>query len=147
ERSNELFPTAIATFSLGNLEAKRGNKEKAIEYYTAVAGSQGEIAEAAKVALVRLDLEENPGKYLRYGCYADNRGDLVVAIANSTPVAVRDVRFAVQVRDSYGNVRTIEESIRGPIAAGQRGDRSTGVGPYTESAGCPVQLTSAKVAE
>ena len=147
ERSNELFPTAIATFSLGNLEAKRDNKEKAIEYYTAVAGSQGEIAEAAKEALVRLDLEENPGKYLRYGCYADNRGNLVVAIANSTPVAVRDVRFAVQVRDSYGNVRTIEESIRGPIAAGQRGDRSTGVGPYTESAGCPVQLTSASVAE
>lgn len=147
EKSNELFPTALAHFSLGNIAAKQGNKSKAIEHYTLVAGGQGETAVAAQKALVRLDLEDNPGKYLKVGCYPDSRGNLVVAIANATPVAIRDVRFAVQFRDNVGITRNIEESIRGPIAAGQRGDRATSLGPFIAGAPCPVQLRSARVAD
>lgn len=147
ERSNELFPTAIATYSLGNLEAKRGNTDKAIEYYTAVAGSQGEIAEAARAALVRLDLERNPGKYLQVSCYPDSAANLVVSIGNATPVAVRDIRFVVQFRDNVGVIRNLEESIRGPIAPGQRGDRRTTLGPYSQGASCPVRLTAARIDE
>ena len=145
ERSNELFPTALATYSLGNIEAKRGNKAKAIEYYGAVAGSQGEIATESRDALIRLDLEDNPDKYLQVGCYADNGGYLVVAIANTTSVAIRDVRFLIQYRDNAGVTRNIEEDIRGPIPAGQRADRRTTLGPYSESAGCPVRVTSARI--
>ena len=69
EKSNELFPTAIAHYSLGNIAAKQGDKAEAIEHYTMVAGGQGEIADAAKVALVRLDLEDNPGKYIQVRCF------------------------------------------------------------------------------
>ncbi len=147
ERSNELFPTAIATFSLGNLEAKRGNTEKAIEHYTAVANSSGEIAEAARAALVRLDLENDPGKYLQVSCYPDSGANLVVSIGNGTPVAVRDVRFVVQYRDSNGVTRNLEDSIRGPIAPGQRGDRRTSLGPYSQGSSCPVRLTAARIDE
>jgi predicted Zn-dependent protease len=147
ERSNELFPTAIATYSLGSLEAKRGNRQKAIEYYEAVAGGQGEIAEAARVALVRLDLEANPGKYIQYGCYADSSANLIVAVANATPVAIRDVRFVVQYRDNTGMTRSREESIRGPIGPGERADRNTGLGPYAQGGGCPVQIVAAAIAD
>jgi predicted Zn-dependent protease len=145
ERSNELFPTAVATYSLGNLEAKRGNQEKAIEYYEAVAGSQGEIADAARAALVRLDLEDNPGKYLQVGCYPDSSANLVIVVANSTPVAVRDIRFLIQYRDDAGLTRSREDVIRGPIPAGQRGERNTMLGPYQQGASCPVQLTGARI--
>jgi predicted Zn-dependent protease len=147
ERSNELFPTAIATYTLGNLEAKRGNRQQAIEYYEAVAGGQGDVAEAARAALVRLDLAENPGRYIRYGCYADNGANLVVAVANATPVPIRDVRFAIQYRDNAGFTRSREELIRGTIQPGQRADVNTGLGPYTEGGGCPVSIVSAAVAE
>ena len=147
ERSNELFPTAVAHFSLGNIEAKRGNTDQAIEHYTMVAGGQGEIANAARDALVRLDLEKNPGKYLRMGCYADSSNQLVVAIANTTSVAISDIRFTVQYRDAAGVTRNLEESIRGPIAAGQRGDRRTSLGPYTQGSNCPVRLTAARIAD
>ena len=147
ERSVELYPTAIAFSSLGDLEAKRGNIDKAIEYYTPVAGGQGEAAESARGKLVRLDLERNPGKYLKVGCYADSYGNLVVAVANATPVAVRDVRFAVSYRDHAGVARRIEGAINGPIAAGQRGDRNMQIGPYTSGAGCPVEITGARIAE
>ena len=147
ETSMELLPTSPAQYALGEIAEKRGNKGLALQYYSAVAGGQGSMAEAARGAAIRLDLEDNPDKYVRFGCYADINGELVVAIANSTPVAIRDVRFVVQYRDNAGVIRNLEEQIRGPIPAGQRGDRRTGLGPYTENSGCPVQITSARIAE
>jgi predicted Zn-dependent protease len=147
ERSIELLPTAPAHNALGNIYARRGDKAKAMEHYAAVADGQGDVAAVARDAMVRLDLEDNPGNYLRFGCYADNNGNLVVAVANTTSVAVRDVRFLIEYRDSVGVMRALEEVIRGPLPAGQRADRDTGLGPYSESAGCPVRLTAARVAE
>lgn len=147
EQSLELLPTAPAHNALGNIYARQGDKAKAMEHYAAVAGGQGEVAAAARDAMVRLDLRDNPGNYLRFGCYAGNNGNLVVAVANTTSVAIRDVRFQVDYRDSVGVMRTREEVIRGPLPAGQRADRNTGLGPYSESAGCPVRLTAARVAE
>lgn len=147
ERSVELFPTATAYYGLGNIEAKRGNVDKAIEYYTPVAQGQGEVAEAAREKLVRLDLERNPGKYIQVGCYADSYSNLVVAVANATSLAIEDVRFAISYRDNTGVLRTIEDVIRGPIKAGQRGDRAMGIGPYTSNSGCPVEILSASIAE
>jgi predicted Zn-dependent protease len=146
EKSNELFPTATATSKLGDIAAKQGNRVKAIGYYEAVAGSQGEIALAARGKLVRLDLEQNPGKYIQFGCYPDSDSNLIVAIANATTVAIRDVRFVVQYRDSSGVVRNREEMIRGPVAAGLRSDYNTRIGPYPQGGGCPVQITGARIA-
>ncbi len=146
ERSNELFPTATATSKLGDIAAKKGNRVQAIEYYSAVADSGGEIGLSARDKLVRMDLQDNPGKYIRFGCYADGQSNLVVAIANATTVAIRDVQFIVQYRDSSGVIRNREESIRGPIGAGQRSDLNTGIGPYPPGTGCPVQITSARIA-
>lgn len=146
EKSNELFPTAIATSALGDIASKQGDKAKAIGYYTTVAGGQGESALSARNKLVRLDLEDNPGKYIQFGCYADSSSNLIVAIANATTVAIRDVRFVLQYRDSSGVLRNREESVRGPIAAGQRSDRNTGIGPYVTGTGCPVQITAARIA-
>jgi len=147
EKSIELMPTAPAYVALGNIAARQGNKAKAIEYYSAVADGQGDAAVAAREALIRIDLEDHPASYLQWGCYADSAGNLVVAIANSTGVAIRDVSFVVQYRDSTGVTRNHDETIRGPIAAGQRADRPTGLGPYSQSAGCPVRLTAARIAE
>ena len=146
-RSAELYPTAVAYDALGDIEAKHGNVDAAIRYYSTVAEGQGETAQAARGKLVRLDLERNPGKYIRVGCYADSYRNLVVAIVNSTPVAIENVRFVVSYRDASGAPRRLEESIRGPIAAGQRGDRMMGIGPYTEGSSCPVEILSARVAE
>ena len=62
--------------------------DAAIEYYRPVAEGQGEIAQAAQRKLVRLDLERNPGQYIRVGCYADSYGNLVVAVVTVVTVLV-----------------------------------------------------------
>ena len=146
EKSNELFPTAIAHFSLGNIAAGRGNRQKAIEHYAVVAGGQGEVAAAALEELVRLDLADNPGNYLQKQCFQDSNGNLGVSIGNPTPLAVAGVRYTVQFRDALG-VQSRTEAVQGRIRAGTSVNVSTGLGPYSAGAGCPVQITAARVAE
>ena len=146
EKSNELFPTAIAHYSLGNIAVKQGNRQEAIEHYTMVAGGQGEIANAAREALVRLDLADNPDKYIQVRCYQDNSGNLGLSIGNTTPLTVTGVRYAVQYSDTSGT-RVREGRVSGQIAAGTAVNVSTGIGPYPAGSGCPVQITAARVAE
>jgi len=137
-KSNELFPTAIAHYSLGNIAASQGKKKKAIENYAVVAGGQGEMAQAAQTKLIRLDLAGNPGKYLQLRCFQDSNGNLGVSIGNPTPLDVAGVRYSVQSRTG---------SVQGRIRAGTAVNVSTGLGPYATSDGCPVQITAARVAE
>lgn len=145
ERSNELFPTALAHFTLGNIAAKQGNKQKAIEHYEMVAGGQGETAAAAREALVRLDLADNPQKYIQVRCFADSNGNLGIAVGNATPLDVTGVRYAVQYRDTFGT-QVRQGGVPGIIRAGTAVNVSTGMGPYTGGS-CPVQITAARVAE
>ena len=145
ERSNQLFPTAAAHSSLGDIEARAGNRPQAIQHYQVVAGTSGPVGEQATAKLVRLDIADNPDRYLSVGCFADSNGNLAVAVRNTTPVAVGNIRFAVQYRDANGALQTRGESIRGPLAPGQRTDRSTGIGPWSEAAGCPIRVIAARV--
>ena len=146
EKSNELFPTAIAHYSLGNIYAKRGDKAEAIEHYTMVAGGQGEIAVAATEALVRLDLADNPDKYIQVRCFQDNNGNLGISVGNATPLTITGVRYVVQYRDAIGT-QTREGAVSGQISAGTAANVSTGIGPYPAGSGCPVQITAARVVD
>lgn len=146
EKSNELFPTAIGHYALGNIAAKRGNKQEAIEHYTVVAGGQGETATAARTALVRLDLEDNPGKYIQVRCFQDNNGNLGLTIGNTTPLTVTGIRYAVQYRDAFGT-QVREQSVSGRLAPGSVANVSTGIGPFPAGSTCPVRITAARVAE
>ena len=88
ETSIKLLPTGPAYYSLGNIARRSGQLGEAKEYYAAAAGAQGEVGEAATAALMRLDLPDNPGKYLRTQAGLDPAGKLVVAIGNPTRVPV-----------------------------------------------------------
>lgn len=145
ERSNELYPTALAHYALGNIAAKQGDKRKAIEHYEMVAGGQGETAVAAREALVRLDLADNPGKYIQVRCFQDNSGNLGISIGNATPLDVTGVRYAVQYYDNYAT-RVRDGAVSGRIRAGTSVNVATGIGPYSGGS-CPVQITAARVAE
>lgn len=144
QKSNELFPTEAAHNALGLLAVRQGRKADAIGHFSLVAGGQGETATAARASLVRLDLEDNPGKYLQVRCFQDDNGNLGVSVGNTTPVSVRDVRFIVQLQGQSGTVRR-EGSVPGVIKPGQAGNVSTGIGPYPPGAGCPVEVSAARI--
>lgn len=146
EKSLTYLPTAPAHMALGRIAAEHGDRAVAIRHFKTVAGGSGEIAQAARASLVRLDLAQNPGAYLQKGCDADANGNLVILVKNLTSVPIADVGLAVQFRDGQGNLRRIDRRIRGRIPPGKVVSVATGLGPYTAASGCPVAITSARVA-
>ena len=147
ETSVKLLPTGAAYYALGNIASRQRDLAAAKQYYAAAAGSQGEIGQAAGRALMKLDLPDNPGKYIRVQGGLDRQGMLVVTVGNPTPVAVNGVAVAVQFRDANGQVRERRRLLQGTLPAGQQRQVNTGLGPFQSPDQFRVALASARIAE
>jgi predicted Zn-dependent protease len=147
ETSIRLLPTGAAYYALGNIASRARNLDAARQYYAKAAGSQGEIGQAASAELMRLDLPQNPGKYIRAQAGLDPRGMLVVAVGNPTRVPVTGLSVAVQYVDPQGRLREIRRNYSGTLGAGQQAQVATGLGPFQSASQFKVALASARVAE
>jgi predicted Zn-dependent protease len=145
ETSVRLLPTADAIYALGTLAERRGDRQTALEYYAQAASSQSPAGQAAAEATVRLDLPNNPGKYIQARGGLDNSGQLIVEVANPTRVAVTDVLVAVRYADSQGAIRELGRRVN-QLPAGQATRFATGLGPFTSSQQFEVGVASARVA-
>jgi predicted Zn-dependent protease len=147
ETSVKLLPTGAAYYALGDIAKRAQNMEAARRYYAAAASSEGEIGQAASRELMRLDLPQNPGKYIRTQAGLDSRGMLVVALGNPTQVPVRGLSVAIQYVDEQGRTREMRRNYQGTLAAGQQAQVATGLGPFQNANQFQVALASARVAE
>jgi predicted Zn-dependent protease len=145
ETSIEYLPNGPAYYALGNIAAGRGQTDTAIGHYRKVAGGSGELAVAAQVALVKLDISKNPGDYIQHRCDPDSQGQLIVSVKNNTPIAVDGVEFFVQLTSPSGGVRNTKQSVGRQMQPGAVLQVATGIGPYISSAGCPVRISAARV--
>lgn len=147
QKSLTLLPTGPAHYVLGDIAMERGNRAVAIEHLKAAANGEGKVAEAAQARLIRLDLEQNPSAYVQTRCDADANRQLIVSLRNATPVPVGDIGLAVQLRDQAGFGRVVERRLTVVLEPGEVVSVPTGLGPYTQGSGCPVQVTHASVAD
>ena len=147
EASVKLLPTGGAYYALGNIASRANDVGAAKKYYSAAAGSEGEIGQAATRELMKLDLPENPGKYIRTQGALDGAGMLVVAVGNSTSVPVTGISIAIQYVDAQGQTREVQRKLSGTLAAGQQSQVSTGLGPFQSAEQYRVALASARIAE
>jgi tetratricopeptide (TPR) repeat protein len=145
EESVRLLPTAEAIYALGTLAEQRGDRAKALEYYAQAAGSNGPAGQAAEEATVRLDLPNNPGKYIQARGGIDNSGQLVVEVANATRVPVADVLVAVRYADAQGAIRQLGRRVN-ELPPGQALRFATGLGPFTSPQQFEVGVTGARIA-
>lgn len=134
ERSVALLPTAPALNSLGQLALNRGDRTRAMEYFSSAAGSDSAAGRQAHASLVRLDLSTNPEKYLKVDFALDRQGQLIARLANQTPVAVGDITLEVGYNDQAGKHQQTRLRIAGPIAAGTTYQSATGLGPISDPA-------------
>ncbi len=134
ERSVALLPTAPAMNSLGQLALNRGERTRAMEYFSAAARSDSATGRQAHAALVRLDLPENPDKYLKIDFALDRQGQLIARLANQTPVAVTEITLEVGYIDQAGKRQQTRLLVAGPIAAGATYQAATGLGPISDPA-------------
>ncbi|MFO7812540.1 MAG: M48 family metalloprotease [Pelovirga sp.] len=132
ERSVALLPTAPAMNSLGQLALKQGDRTRAMEYFTGAAASDSPAGHQAYASLVRLDLSTNPTKYLKVDYALDRQGQLIVRLANQTPVSIGDITLEVGYDDPAGKRQQIRLRIAGPVAAETTHQAATGLGPIAD---------------
>ena len=147
ETSIKLLPTGAAYYALGKIASRARDLDSARQYYAKAAGAEGEIGQAAGLELMRLELPQNPGKYIRAQAGLDSRGMLVVALANPTRVPVKGLSIAVQYVDAQGRLRDMQRTYPGTLAGGQQAQVATGLGPFQDANQFKVALTSAQIAE
>jgi tetratricopeptide (TPR) repeat protein len=147
ETSIKLLPTGAAYYALGQIASRARDLDAARQYYAKAAGAEGEIGQAAGLELMRLELPQNPGKYIRTQAGLDSRGMLVVALANPTRVPVKGLSIAVQYVDAQGRLRDMQRTYPGTLAGGQQAQVATGLGPFQDANQYKVALTSAQIAE
>jgi predicted Zn-dependent protease len=147
ETSVKLLPTGAAYYALGNIAKRSQNPDAARQYYAKAAGSEGEIGQAAGLELMRLELPQNPGKYIRTQAGLDARGMLVVAVGNATRVPVTGIAIAIQYVDVEGRLREMQRKYPGTLGAGQQAQVTTGLGPFQNANQFKVALSTARIAE
>ena len=87
EKSLKLLPTADANHGLGHLTLAEGRERKAVRYFRKAADSHSEIGKAAALMLHRLDLPNNPDRYLKTSLKWKKKC-IEVTIKNPTSVPV-----------------------------------------------------------
>lgn len=123
EKSNALLPTPHAQKALGDLALDRGDREAALQYYRSAATSRSEVGQQAMVSVALLELEEQPGKYLKTRMGVDKQGRVVITVQNRSPLAVRNVEVMAAQFDARGNQvsKSRRYRLRGQLGAGKQG--------------------------
>ncbi len=150
KRSAQLLPTAPAMNALGQLNLARGNREGAMQYFAAAAESASPSGQEAAAALARLDLPNNPQRFVEVRLGLDRRNNLLVEVQNRAALPVRDVQIAVQLADASGRLRRVPVRLAGPIAPQQSVRTTTGIGPFADTRelrNVQAQVIEARIAE
>jgi len=91
ERSNQLLPTAAASNELGQLSLASGNRTLAKQYFESAMTASGAIGQQATSAFLRLDVPDNPDRYIKAQTILGADGSLSAVVINDTPYTVTDV--------------------------------------------------------
>jgi len=143
--SLELLPTADAYLGLGALAERRGDLAAAMDAYRLASQSSGTAGQAAKDALVRLDLPANPGKYIALRTSLDANAMLQIEIANPTQLTVADVTVTIAYTDAQGVTRQISRILPDVLEPGSARRVSTGIGPFPPAQNYAVSITTTRV--
>ncbi|MDZ7684040.1 MAG: tetratricopeptide repeat protein [Gammaproteobacteria bacterium] len=126
ERSHELLPTAVASKRLGDLYLAAGERDQAKRHYGAAMEAPGPIGERAKKAFTKLDLPDQPARYLPARPVIEGDGRFRADIANRTGYIVSGAAFEFsavvngQPRRKVIVVPRITPNSQGRINAGWR---------------------------
>jgi beta-barrel assembly-enhancing protease len=134
EKSAQLLPTAPAAYYLGTIARERGDRAKAMEYYRAAAGSQSRIGEMAAAEFIRMDLPQNPDKYVAAAGQFDSQGRLLVVVQNRAPVPLRDFQVTPVLVDAGGRVVQQGSPVRvgAVLKPGEQVAASSGIGNISQ---------------
>src|SRR4029079_3349710 len=150
-KSAELLPTAPAAYYLGTIAREHGDRAKAMEYYRAAAGSQRRISETGAAELLRLDLPQNPDKYVAAAGQFDSQGRLLVVVQNRAPVPLRDFQVTPVLVDQGGRIVHPGSAVRlaDVLKPGEQVASGSGIGsiPQAQLPYLRFRIDGARIAE
>lgn len=115
--SMKLLPTTAAQLGLGQFAEKQGNLQVAKRYYAMAAQAQGQEAEKAKAALMRLDPPQSNDSRLLVRQGLNRNGNFVIELINQTSRPVTNVQLGLRMN---ANAPQRVQTLRNRIPAGQR---------------------------
>ncbi len=120
EKSVKLLPTANAYKALGDIASTERRYNEAKQYYAKASSSSSDAGKAAFSSLVKMDLKDNPGKYISVRAGLDKSGRLLADLHNTTPEAVTGIVLQIRYPDSSGRMRQVARPLQGRLNAGEK---------------------------
>ena len=145
EASVALLPTATAQEALGAIAEGTGNFALAKQHYSEAAASRSPVGEKAGRSLLRLDLPDNPGKYVQTAIALDEQGRAWALLRNRTGVDMTGIALEVLMQDETGKVTRSRRALRGTLTSGKDERVSLGISNVPAER-IRVNVTSARVA-
>jgi len=129
KRANELLPTAPGHALLGQIAEEAGDLNTALKHYQVASSSNSPMGKEATARAIRIDLPQNPSRYIQSGAIADNSGRVYAVVQNATSVPIGRVQVRVIKYDPRTG-RAISQSrpmlIRGGVEPGKRNQIAIG---------------------
>jgi len=102
QRSVELLPTAPAHYTLGLLAQREQRLGDAKVHFRVAGRSRSPLGKQAREALARIELPENPARYVIMRAGHDEQGRIHVQIVNRAALPVTNVAAQVRLIDEDG---------------------------------------------
>ena len=145
KRSLDLLPGyAVTHYALGRIAVDEGNRSEAIKHFKTGARSKSKEGKQSYAALLKLDLSNNPHSYIQSRVGYTNSGELIVRIANTTTVPIRNIVVEIQIRDKSGQRRNFIREYSRTLAAKKQATISTGIG-RANLAGANAKVVNARL--
>ncbi|MFH1215714.1 MAG: M48 family metalloprotease [Pseudomonadota bacterium] len=119
EHSTKLLPTANAYKKLGDMSLTSGRSADAKGFFQKAASSQSQVGKDAYISFLRLDLPENPAKYLRLRAEQEKDGTMRLLLSNPTPLPVHGIQCVIRFTDAQGATGQISVTHKGTVEPGK----------------------------
>jgi predicted Zn-dependent protease len=86
EKSNSIVPTAIAMNQLGKIALDSGARSEAKSYFQAASEAAGQVGQEASLAFLKLDVIDNPARYIESTLLLDSNNNILVRLSNRVAI-------------------------------------------------------------
>ncbi len=90
-RSTELLPTAVAANALGEISLNLGDRSTAKSYFESAMTAGGPVGRKAGAAYLKIDVTDNPIKYLKVQSRLSDNRELLARLSNTSPARMSEV--------------------------------------------------------
>ena len=127
-RSLDLLPgNPVTHYTLGRIALDEGNSAQAIKHFQAGSKSKSKAGKKSYAALLKLDLRNNPQKYIKTRAATANSGELIVTVTNMTSVPIRNIVVDIRVTDKSGLRSNLRREYKRTLKARKRISIGTGI--------------------